>query len=120
MEKNLSDYLKNLNENNQKSYQEIKDLLLNLNEDILETFSYGMPTFKYKNKVVIHIGFFKNHIGIFGLPKMENAEIIDCKQGKGSLQIPAINAQIIKILKKICREKIKAINKNQNVYYNNI
>ena len=101
MEKKLSDYLKNLNENNQKSYQEIKDLLLNLNEDIIESFSYGMPTFKYKNKVVIHVGFFKNHIGIFGLPKIENAELINYKQGKGSLQIPEINAQTIKILNKI-------------------
>lgn len=27
--------------------------------------SYGMPTFKYKSKVLLHIGAFKNHISLF-------------------------------------------------------
>ena len=61
----ITDYLSGFEQDWAMKMQAVRDLLHDLEPDIQEAFSYGMPTFKYKGKTVFHFAAAKNHLGIY-------------------------------------------------------
>lgn len=58
-------YLANISEDQRSEYARIKAIATELLPDYDEIISYGIPTIKYKDKVVFHFGAFKNHMSLF-------------------------------------------------------
>lgn len=87
--KNIDDYLQQQNESERTELQRVRELIQQTVPAAEEAISYGMPTFKYKGKPLMHFAAFKDHLSIF--PTSEPiAELQDKLKefatGKGTLQ----------------------------------
>ena len=76
-------------EETQLILENLKNFIQNLIPESTLCINYGIPTFKIKDKNVIHFGGFKNHIGLY--PGAEAVEVFaeklkDFKTSKGAIQ----------------------------------
>lgn len=84
----------------------LRALIRGLVPEAVETISYGIPTFKWKGKNLIHIAGYKNHIGLYpgsgAISHFEN-ELKGYNTSKGAVQFPLSapmpNDLIIRIVK---------------------
>ena len=71
--------------------QRIRRLIHKAAPDAVEAISYQMPTFKLKNKNLIHFAAWQKHIAIYPLPSGVNAfreELASYIAGRGTIQFP--------------------------------
>jgi uncharacterized protein YdhG (YjbR/CyaY superfamily) len=61
----IDEYLKTVKPSQRVELERIRNIVKELVPDAEETIAYGMPTFKYNNKVVIYFAAYKNHMSIF-------------------------------------------------------
>lgn len=61
----VDQYLKQLSSEQIEQYERIKRLVSLVTPDAEEVMSYGVPTFEYKGKILLHFGAFKNHMSLF-------------------------------------------------------
>lgn len=104
-----------IDEYHQSYPQEIRDLLQQLRQAILqaapkatETISYGMPAFKL-NKVLVYYAAYKNHIGFYPTPKPIvhfKEELIPFKTSKGAIQFPVNQKLPLALIKKIVKFRV--------------
>ena len=69
----------------------IREIVLTIVPEAVESISYGMPAYKLNKKPLIYFAAFKNHIGLYATPDGHKAfekELAGYKQGKGSVQFP--------------------------------
>lgn len=69
----------------------IREIVLSIVPEAVESISYGMPAYKLNKKPLIYFAAFKNHIGLYATPDGHKAfekELAGYKQGKGSVQFP--------------------------------
>ena len=84
-------YIKSFPKNVQSILSNIRAIIIDKVPHVVESFSYGMPAYKLNNKPLIYFAAFKNHIGIYATPQTHEAfqiDLINYKQGKGSVQFP--------------------------------
>lgn len=82
-------YIEQLPESQKVHLERIRTIVHALVPDVEETISYGMPTFKYIKKPLLHVAAFASHMSVFptgddalvGLP-----EVNKFRTGKGTLQ----------------------------------
>ncbi len=75
-----------------------------------ETISYGMPAFRYKDKVIIYFAGYKNHIGVYTTPSGHAAfqkELSVYKQGKGSVQFPLDQPMPLDLITRIVKFRVQ-------------
>lgn len=87
-------YLERVTPTQKDSLQHIRELIHKIIPDVEEVIGYGMPTFKYKGKNVIHIAAFKDHMSLF--PTSEPIEALKTrltayKTSKGTIQFSESN-----------------------------
>lgn len=85
---NHEDYLSNATPSQVAEYQRIKAIVHRLAPDIEETMGYGIPSFRYKNRYLIHFGIFKDHVSLFPGPRAIEAvkdQLKDYKLSKGTI-----------------------------------
>jgi len=73
----------------QAEFERIKVIVLREVPDAEQVVSYGMPTFKYQKKVILHVGAFKDHMSIFPGAAVGVAfakELKGYKTSKGTIQ----------------------------------
>ena len=57
--------------------------------DAVEAISYGLPTFKYRGKVLIHFGATKNHCALYGAVPEEHRELLaGFDTSRGTIRFP--------------------------------
>lgn len=86
----------------------IKSLL----PEATEVMSYGIPTFDYKGKHIIHFGGYKGHIGIYptsGAIEAFKDRITGYKTTKGTIQIPLDVEIPFKLLEDIVKHRLTQI-----------
>jgi uncharacterized protein YdhG (YjbR/CyaY superfamily) len=88
----INDYLKNVTPEQKAEFERIRKIVHSYTENVEETISYGIPTFKYNGKHLLYFGAFKNHMSLF--PGMAIAKDIENKlQGhkisKGTIHFTA-------------------------------
>ena len=69
----------------------VRQLVLEVDPELTQTFSYQMPTFKKHGKAVFHFAAQKNHLGIYPTPAaIEHfaGRLEGYKTSKGAIQIP--------------------------------
>lgn len=77
-----------------------------------EVISYGMPAFKYKNRILIYFAAFKNHIGFYALPSGKDAflhKLESYKTSKGTIQFPHNRPIPLDLIQEIVRYRMKEI-----------
>lgn len=108
----IIEYCSGLNSLQLQIFHEFKKLVEAHAPGSVEIFSYGMPCFKYKNKYLIGIGVFKNHMSIFPgseITELFKDELKNYKTSKGTVQFTAKNKIPDNLLVKIIRQRVKYI-----------
>ena len=85
----VEEYLSSLEAPQRAELERIRALIRTTVPDAVESISYDMPAFKYKNKPLMYYATFKNHYSVFptSSPTQAIAEkLIDFQTGKGTLQ----------------------------------
>jgi uncharacterized protein YdhG (YjbR/CyaY superfamily) len=87
----IDDYIIKYPKSTQVILNKIRKLIKATNKEIIESFSYGMPAYKFNKKPVMYYAAYEHHIGIYATPNAHKAfkkELKEYKQGKGSVQFP--------------------------------
>lgn len=105
-------YLNNLEPPQLAAYERIKNIVKQRAPEAEETISYGIPTFKYKDKYLIYFGAFKNHMSIFpGAPLKAQKELEGFKLGKGTIQFTVDKPVPEPVIAAIVEQRLKRIDK---------
>lgn len=124
----IQEYIKQFSTDQQLRMNWIIDQIKSYEIDLESKISYGMPAFFYKAKPLIYFAAYSKHLGIYALPltyEHFKSQLIDFKQGKGSVQFPwnkefpeAIISQMIEFIIHSIECELKQIphrvNKNIN------
>lgn len=97
----------------QKEFDRIKGLILGIVPDAEQVVSYGMPTFKYKKKIIMHIGAFSDHMSIFpGAAAVEvfADKLTDKVTSKGTIQFTLEHPLSDQLICDIVQYRLSAIN----------
>lgn len=84
-------YIASFDPSIQKKLKDIRHLVQTLVPEATEAMTYGVPTFKFKGKNLIHFAAFKQHIGIYPTPRVLEhftAELAQYKTATGTVQFP--------------------------------
>lgn len=110
----IDHYLENVPSSQKEVLQHIRTVIHEVIPDAEEVIGYGMPTFKYKGKNVVHFAAFKDHMSLF--PSSDPIEelkeqLSNYKTSKGTIQFTLENPlpdQLVKDLVATSLENIKA------------
>lgn len=87
----FEEYIARSTDEVQEILRKIRNIILTIAPESVESISYGMPAYKFNKKPLIYFAAFKNHIGLYATPdghKVFEKELAGYKQGKGSVQFP--------------------------------
>ena len=115
----IDTYLQTVTPEQKEALEHIRTLIHEVIPDAEETMGYGMPTFKFKGKNVVHFAAFKDHMSLF--PSSEPIETLkdqlaDFKTSKGTIQFTLakpIPDNLVKDLVTVSLENTKARLKKQ-------
>ena len=96
--KQVEDYISRFDGEIQSRLKEVRNLILSLAPDAIETISYGMPAYKLNGKPLVYFAGYKNHLGFYATPNGQEAfkeDFSGFKQGKGSVQFP--NSELLPV-----------------------
>ncbi len=108
----IEEYVANYPKSVQLTLDEIRRLIKKLVPDAIETISYGIPTYKYKGKNLIHFAAYGKHIGLYpGSQAIElfKGDLTDYKTSKGTIQFPLDKPIPLELVSKIVRSNIEEI-----------
>ncbi len=109
----VEEYMELYNAEVQLILNKIREIVLTIVPEAVESISYGMPAYKLNKKPLIYFAAFKNHIGLYATPDGHKAfekELSAYKQGKGSVQFPINQEMPYSLI-----EEILVFKKNQIV-----
>lgn len=81
-----------------------------LPKEIIETISYGIPTFKLNGKYVVYFAGYKRHVSIYPVLHTEGKvqkEIEPYIKGRGTLQFPHNKPLPLPLIRKIIKILVK-------------
>lgn len=87
----FEEYIARSTDEVQEILRKIRNIILTIAPESVESISYGMPAYKLNKKPLVYFAAFKNHIGLYATPESHKAfekELSAYKQGKGSVQFP--------------------------------
>jgi uncharacterized protein YdhG (YjbR/CyaY superfamily) len=64
--------------------QRIRATIRTVVPDVAETISYSMPTFTLDGKALLHVAVWKEHIGVYPLPEMDDELTKDVEPYRGT------------------------------------
>ncbi len=87
---------------------------------IQETISYNIPTFKYEGKIIVSVGVWQEHIGMYPVPSGSaafNKAIERYRQGKSSARFPINESLPVKLIKTFILQRLErnAAQKNSRI-----
>jgi uncharacterized protein YdhG (YjbR/CyaY superfamily) len=102
----IDDYLKDVSPTQKVELEHIRTLIKQMAPEVEEVISYGMPSFKYKKRILLHMAAFKDHMSIFpasdSMIKEVGEGLAKFRTGKGTLQFteskPIPEAMLRKII----------------------
>lgn len=92
----------------------IRQTILTVAPDSVETMSYQMPAFKWQGKYLIHLGAWKKHIGLYPIPKGTAAfekQVAPYVTGKGTVRLPLeapIPHDLVRVMVRLRMKEISA------------
>ncbi|QQS38378.1 GrpB family protein [Candidatus Woesebacteria bacterium] len=113
MYKNYQDidtYISHAPGNIQNKLNAIRKLITSNNSDITECINYGIPTFKYNGKNLVHFALFKSHIGFYPTPSAIShfsKQLQGYTTSKGAIHLKLDQKIPVNLLKSIVTYRIK-------------
>lgn len=111
----IEEYLQSLtDEKSRLALQHIRDIVHDVASPVEETKGYGIPTFKYKKKNLVHFAAYKDHLSLFPASSAiatYKKELSDYTLSKGTIQFTADNPIPDELLKKIILHRKTDIDK---------
>lgn len=110
--KQVEDYISSFDGEIQSRLKEVRNLILSLVPDAIETISYGMPAYKLHGKPLVYFAGYKNHLGFYATPNGHEAfkvEFSGFKQGKGSVQFPNSELLPVDLIRRIILFRVEQI-----------
>jgi uncharacterized protein YdhG (YjbR/CyaY superfamily) len=90
----VENYLENMTPPQKAEFERVRSIVKQLVPDAELVISYGMPTFKYQGRPLLHFGVFKDHMSIFPTGDSRVGEISELAAfhtSKGTLQFTEEN-----------------------------
>ncbi len=91
MKTEVYDYFQSFPLDQRKRLIELRKLVFEVAPTVEEKMAYQMPCYMYKGKPLVYFASFSKHIGIYGLPIVNEDfrnQLEGFKKGKGSIQFP--------------------------------
>ena len=111
----IDEYLKHVTPSQRTELERVRTIIKQAVPDAEETIGYGIPTFKYKGKNLIHFAAFKDHMSLFptASPVEEmKEELSKFKLSKGTIQFTEANPISEAIIVNLIALRLEDINKN--------
>ena len=108
----INDYIESYPKEVQTRLQQIRNAIKQTAPDADEAIKYGIPTFVWDNKNLVHFGAFTHHIGFYPTPggiEEFKEELSRYKSNKGSVQFPLDSPMPLDLIKKITAFRLKKI-----------
>ena len=108
--KTVDDYLAALPEGQRSTLKKLRTTIKAVAPEAAESISYGIPSFKYKGRPLIHIGAAKHHCAIYGLvPDAFKHELKQYDTSKGTIRFPADKPLPETLVRKLIKARIDEI-----------
>jgi uncharacterized protein YdhG (YjbR/CyaY superfamily) len=109
----IDDYITSFPDKTQRILKMLRETIHKTAPEALESMSYGMPTFKYKNKPLVYFSGWKEHIGFYPTPGGINSvpELEKYRTGKGTLQFPLNKPIPYTLIQKVVKSRMEEIEK---------
>jgi len=115
--KTVDDYLAALPEDQHAVLEKLRETIKAAAPDAAESISYGIPSFKYKGRPLIHIGAAKHHCAIYGLvPDAFKDELQQYDTSKGTIRFPADKPLPETLVRKLVKARIDEIEAGATAY----
>ena len=87
--------------------EELRRIVMSVAPAAVESFSYGMPTFKIQGRQVAHIAAWKNHCALYGMDLAAHVgELAGYDTSKGTLRLPLGKPLPVELLRTLIAEKV--------------
>ena len=111
----INEYLAALPDVQRKTLGTVRESIRALAPDAVESISYGMPTFKYRGRPLIHFAAAKNHCAIYGDMVVAQHDLLEgYDTSKGTLRSPSNKPLPKTLLKKLLAGRKAAIDEAQD------
>ena len=118
--KTVDDYLGALPEDQRAALEKLRETIKAAAPEAAESISYGIPSFKYKGRPLIHIGAAKHHCAIYGLvPDAFKDELKQYDTSKGTIRFPADKPLPATLVKKLVKTRMAEIEAGATGYKRN-
>jgi uncharacterized protein YdhG (YjbR/CyaY superfamily) len=118
--KDVDTYLASLPEDQRATLQKLRETIKTAAPETAESISYGIPTFKYKGRPLIHFGAAKKHCAIYGLvPDAFKDELKQYDTSKGTIRFPADKPLPATLVKKLVKTRMAEIEAGATGYKRN-
>lgn len=115
--KNVDEYISSFPPDVQLKLQEIRSTIAVMLPGAAETISYGLATFKYRGKNLVHFGGFKHHVGFYpgasGVANFQD-QLQQYKTSKGAIQFPLTEALPLTLIRRIVQFRIRETDAQSN------
>lgn len=112
--KDIDEYLNDFDGEVKKNLVNIRKLVQKLAPEANETMTYGVPTFKLNDEIIINFAAFKGHYGIYPEPETIihfKEELAKYETSKGAIKFPFDEPLPLKLIERIVKYKISLLKK---------
>jgi uncharacterized protein YdhG (YjbR/CyaY superfamily) len=105
-------YIKSFPKEVQQKLEQLRTSIRNAAPDTTEAIKYGIPTFVFKGKNLVHFGGFKAHVSFFPTASPTayfQDELSAYKCTRGTIQFPLNEPLPLELITKIVKFRIKQI-----------
>ena len=108
----IDDYLDRVSATERQELERFCLIVKEVAPDAEESISYGIPTFKVKNRSLVHFGVFKDHLSLFptsGPIEALQDKLKDFNVSKGTIQFTSDNPLPKELIKDLLHIRLTAI-----------
>jgi len=108
----VTDYIEKLNEGEQTTLNRLRTIVYDIVPQVEDTFTYGIPTYRYKGKYLIGFASNKHFMSIYPGPTAIDVfkkELKNYKQSKGTISFTAetpLSDELLQNIVKFCKDTI--------------
>jgi uncharacterized protein YdhG (YjbR/CyaY superfamily) len=111
----IDEYLAQLPHDQRATLEKTRHDIRALSPEAVETISYGMPTFRYRGRPLIHFAAAKNHCAIYGDMVVHQHDLLaGYDTSKGTLRFPSNKPLPKTLLKKLLAGRKAAIDEAED------
>ena len=108
--KEVDRYFRSLPEESRTALESLRKIVRDIVPDAIEAISYGVPTFKLNNRMLVSYAGFKNHCSFFpgaGPIEAHKGELKNLPTSKGTIRFPPDRPLSAALVKKLVKTRIR-------------